>query len=191
MTTIIHKIIDNRQYAYSHAFSRINLEDVVKSYEKIYVSNDNMFDPVFGAVDRCESDLSILDNNFYIVPVFYNHAEQTETLQDWKTHVYAFINDNVELLSKSNVVLAIYDLFETSRHFIDSVTKIANSFSFNILAVTANKKFKSNMSNLTVLYNDSWIKQFPARKQIIEYKSNKLYINFNRVARKILEYFLE
>ena len=183
MTQIIYKIIDERQYKHSQALSHLNLENVVGSYEKIYVSSKNDFSMIFEAANRCESDLLMSDNNFYIVPVFYNHAERLDTLENWKFHIDKFINDNVELLSKSNVVLAIYDLFETSRHFVESVNEIAHKFSFDILAVTANKKFNSNMPNLTVVYNDTWMETFKSKESILDYRPNKLYINFNRVAR--------
>lgn len=182
MTSIICKIIDERQFKYSHAFFDIDLSKIT-SLSKNDLLSDKTHNRIFSAFDKIETDNIFNKDNFYIVPIFYNHAEQLETLDIWKKHASTFIEDNKRFLSLPNIRLALYDPLETSRHFVETVEELSNKIDLNFLVVTANKKLRSKSKKIKVIYNDSWINRFSPRDKIIEFKPKKLYINFNRVAR--------
>lgn len=183
MNKIIFKITDKRQYILSHAYKDIDLESIAKNTSKIILFNDNnnFKQKVLSAADAVEIDNNINLNNLYIFPIFYNHAEHEDSLTLWRTEVDNYLNENIELFSKSNIVIALCDPYEASIHLQTTVDNILSKFKINLVVITANKKLF--IQKCKIIYNDTWIERFPPRSEIINYNPNKLYINLTRVAR--------
>jgi len=182
MSDIVFKIIDKVQYELSDAYKDIDVENIVQTTSKKRFLNPNQ-ERVFSAADRVENTNTINPKTFYIFPIFYNHAEHLDTLDLWRNEAKKFIERNKELFKQKNVVVCVCDPYETSRHFIDSVELLAQDFDFEILAITANKRFNPTCSNVSVIYNDTWLARFLPRQEVINFKPKRLYINLNRVAR--------
>lgn len=182
---IIFKIIDERQYKLSHAYKDINLKQISKNTSKIILFDDNnsFQQKILSAGDKVEYDLNFNSNEWYIFPIFYNHAEQIDSLNIWRNEVYNFLLDNKDLLSKKNVVVCICDPYEASTHLAESVENILKKFNFKLLLISANKKLKVQHDLCNVIYNDTWIEKFKPKDQILPYQPKRLYINLNRVAR--------
>jgi hypothetical protein len=186
MNNIVCKIFENTQYNLSPAFEGTNLQTLIAgTFKKTFLNGDVTSHPfpIFDSVDRTESTPEIQDDTFYIFPIFYIHTEITETLDLWKEKVKKFIHKNKFLFNQRNTVVCICDPFETSKHFISSVEYLAKDLNFEILVITANKKFNSNLSNVKVIYNDTWLQRFPPKNKVINFKPKRLYINLNRNAR--------
>lgn len=186
MNNVVCKIIEKTQYNLSPAFKGINLQSIIAgTLKKKFLNGDVITDPnpIFDSVDRVESTIEIQEDTFYIFPIFYIHTEITDTLDLWKKKVKKFIHKNKILLNQKNTVVCICDPFETSNHFISSVEYLAEDLNFEILVITANKKFKTNLLNVKVIYNDTWLQRFPPKNQVISFDPKRLYINLNRNAR--------
>lgn len=181
---VIFKMVDERQFKISYAHKNIDLSTIIKNTtKKILFSNDSK-QKLFDAGDCIEDHKSIDDSKFYIFPIFYIHADNIETLESWKTHVLNMLNEYQQYFSKNNVAICFCDYYESSSHFVKTIEYFADQFSYNFIAITANKKFKTDKKNLKIIYNDTWIVRFPARDTILNFKPKKTYINLNRVARQ-------
>ena len=179
MNDIVFKIIDSAQYNLSSTYQDLNLKK--QTFKKRFLTGN--YERVFSAIDRIESTDTIDTDNFYIFPIFYNHAENLETLDLWRIQAKQFIERNKQIFKHSNTVLCICDPYESSRHFIESVEYLAQDLDFEILVVTANKRFNTSCSNVSVIYNDTWLEKFPPRQEVLGFSPKRLYINLTRVAR--------
>lgn len=168
------KIINDVQFNISHFYQDNDLATFLKN---------NFHASLFNVVDDVQTDKNIVQNKFYIFPIFYIHADNIENLEYWKTKVANFLTEYKTYLSKNNIAICLCDYFESSGHFVKTTEYFADLFPYNFIAITANKKFITDKKNLKVIYNDTWISRFPARDTIINFKPKKTYINLNRVAR--------
>ena len=178
---IVFKITDPVQYKLS-CWHDIDLRFIVSNTLKKTLF-DNNYDRLFSAVDSVESNDIISNDKFYIFPVFYNHAEQTGTLNKWRKEIKSYIRRNINIFENANVKVCLCDPYEATKHFIESVEILASLFDIEFLVITANKKFYTNFKNVHVIYNDFWIEKFPPIENILAYKPERLYINLNRQIR--------
>jgi len=179
---VIFKITDPVQYKLS-VEHKIRLKHLVSQSNKKTFFKDENYHRVFSAVDAVETNDSFDPKNFYIFPIFYNHAENLDTLENWRKEVKLYITKNVDTFNCPNIRVCLCDPYETSKHFVESVKLISSMIDIEIIVITANKKFPTNIKNVVVIYNDLWMEKFPACNNILDYVPDKLYINLNRQAR--------
>lgn len=180
MNDIILKILDNKQCNFNvvqQNFEVNNFTKVIKNR-----SFTNTLDSFFLSVNKIETDLKIYNENFYIFPIFYYHAEYDEQYTNWQAYTEQFVTDNLDKLSLENTCLCICDLYETSNKLKEFAETIQEKYSnIKVWVITANKKLQSN--HIKIIYNDTWIQAFDPLRSIVGYKPKKLYINLTRVAR--------
>lgn len=180
MNDIILKILDNKQCNFNvvqQNFEVNNFSKVIKNR-----SFTNTLDSFFLSVNKIETDLKIYNENFYIFPIFYYHAEYDEQYNNWQAYTEQFVTNNLDKLSLENTCLCICDLYETSNKLKEFAETIQEKYSnIKVWVITANKKLQSNY--IKIIYNDTWIQAFDPLRSIVGYKPKKLYINLTRVAR--------
>lgn len=167
---IIYKILDSVQYKLSPGFKNIDINDIIANHKLKKIYDKNYFD-FFASADAVETNLDFSKDANYIIPFFYNHAEQLESLPNWKYQLNSFIKKYKWTFDYAN--LAICDPLESTQHFIDST----NELETNAIFISANKKMKN------AVFTDSWLPRFAPLNIPIEYNIEKLYINLSRVAR--------
>jgi hypothetical protein len=184
---IIFKIFDSRQYNLSPTQKSLNVDELINNHVTLDRYSHEVFN-FWASADKIETTIDFDKHNKYIIPIWYVHeCELPYSANDFIIHVNNFIADYKGLLKHATI--AIVDPYESSKHFIESVSKLKKQNNCNIIGINPNKLYKDGV------YSDTGLHMVNELENNISFTNKKLYINLNNAARyhrcKMLDALIE
>lgn len=152
-------------------------DDVQTKYGKLNLDN-NYVDEMYTQIVYSKRD----DPLPKIIPIFYTHKEDEESVNNWIKDVLQFFAEHKDFLEQLKNKIVICDLLESNRTLTKSVEIISNAIQSQIFVVSPNHGVKSK-NKIKHLHNPIFYKFLKPTNNPIKYKPIKLFINLNRAYR--------